>query len=122
MVEKLIRGGVYLVRLDPVKGAEIGKLRPVTVLTAQTLLDIDPPMLFVCPLSSRSEPAYQSLHVPISVRDELRADSFGLVEHCRAISRQRVLSHRLAQLTDQEIDTIVQKLQRLVGASPRRAH
>ena len=116
MVEKLIRGGIYLARLDPVKGAEIGKLRPVTVLTAQTLLDIDPPIIFVCPLSSRSEPAYQSLHVPISTRDELQVDSFVLVEHCRAISRQCILSHRLAQLTDQEIDTIVQKLQRLVGA------
>ena len=73
-------------------------------------------MIFVCPLSSWSEPAYQSLHVPISARDELQVDSFGLVEHCRAISRQRVLSHRLAQLTDQELDAIVQKLQRLVGA------
>ena len=115
-MERLTRGGVYLARLDPVKGAEIGKLRPVVVLTAQTLLDIDTPILFICPLSSRSEPAYRSLHVFISARDELQVHSFGLVEHCRAISRQRILSHRLAQLTDQELDTIVQKLQCLVGA------
>lgn len=109
-------GWYLLVRLDPVKGAEIGKLRPVTVLTVQTLLDIDPPMIFVCPLSSRSESAYQSLHVPISARGELQVDSFGLVEHCRAISRQRILSHKLAQLTDQELNAVVRKLQRLVGA------
>ena len=115
-MEKLIRGGVYLARLDPVKGAEIGKLRPVVLLTAQALLDVDPPILFVCPLSSRSDPAYQALHVPLSARDELQVESFGLVEHCRAISRQRVLSHRLAQLTDSELDSIVGKLQRLIGA------
>jgi mRNA interferase MazF len=116
VVETLIRGGVYLTRLDPVKGAEVGKLRPVVLLTAQALLDVDPPILFVCPLSSRSDPAYQTLHVPISARDEWRVESFGLVEHCRAISRQRVLSHRLAQLTDSELDSIVGKLQRLIGA------
>lgn len=116
MVEKLIRGSVYLARLDPVKGAEVGKLRPVVLLTAQALLEVDPPILFVCPLSSRSDSAYQALHVPISARDELQVESFGLVEHCRAISRQRVLSHRLAQLTDSELDSIVGKLQQLIGA------
>ena len=116
MVEKLIRGGVYLARLDPVKGAEVGKLRPVVLLTAQALLEVDPPILFVCPLSSRSDPAYHALHVPISARDELQVESFGLVEHCRAISRQRVLSHRLAQLTESELDSIVGKLQQLIGA------
>lgn len=115
-METLIRGGVYLARLDPVKGAEIGKRRPVVLLTAQALLDVEPPVLFVCPLSSRSDPAYQALHVPLSARDELQVENFGLVEHCRAISRQRVLSHRLAQLTDSELDNIVGKLQRLIEA------
>lgn len=45
-----IRGGVYLARLDPAKGAEVGKCRPVVLLTDQGLLDIEPPHIFICPL------------------------------------------------------------------------
>jgi len=49
----LTRGGIYLARLDPALGAEVGKLRPAVILTAQALLDVDPPVLFICPLSSQ---------------------------------------------------------------------
>jgi mRNA-degrading endonuclease toxin of MazEF toxin-antitoxin module len=61
----LTRGGIYLARLDPALGAEVGKLRPVVILTAQTLLDVDPPMLFICPLSSQSDPAFEPLHLAV---------------------------------------------------------
>ncbi|WP_295439162.1 type II toxin-antitoxin system PemK/MazF family toxin [uncultured Thiodictyon sp.] len=60
-MERLIRGGIYLARLDPAKGAEIGKLRPAALLSAPEILEIDSPVLFVCPLSSRSEPRCASL-------------------------------------------------------------
>jgi len=60
-VERLIRGGIYLARLDPAKGAEIEKLRPVALLSAPEALEIDFPLLFACPLSSGSEPRCASL-------------------------------------------------------------
>lgn len=66
---KLTYGGIYLSRLDPVQGAEVGKLRPVVILTEQSLLDVGPPHVFVCPLSSRSDPAYQALHLRIEPRE-----------------------------------------------------
>jgi len=49
------RGEVYterrLSRLpDPAKGAEIGKFRPVVLLTDQKLLDVKLPHIFICPL------------------------------------------------------------------------
>jgi mRNA interferase MazF len=112
----LTRGGIYLARLDPAKGAEIGKLRPVVVLTHQTLLDVRPAHVFVCPLSSRSDPAYKALHLALEPRDSLQVTSYALVEHCRSISIQRIKSERLAQLDTTEIDSIVHKLQQLIGA------
>lgn len=112
----LVRGGIYLARLDPVKGAEVGKLRPVLVLTDQVLLDVVPPILFICPLSSRSDPAYDALHVALPPRDALARPSWALVEHCRAVSARRVLSERLATATDAELHEIVRRLGRLVGA------
>ncbi len=111
----LSRGGVYLARLDPAKGTEVGKLRPVVILTAQTLLEAEPSVIFVCPLSSRSDPAFEALHLPLPARDQLQRPSYALVEHCRAISRSRLLSYRIAMLTPAEIGQIVHRLQRLVG-------
>jgi uncharacterized protein (DUF4415 family)/mRNA-degrading endonuclease toxin of MazEF toxin-antitoxin module len=72
LVEPLIRGGIYLARLDPAMGAEIGKLRPVAVLSAAEILDVNAPLVFVCPLSSKSEPRYASLHVPLLPRGDLK--------------------------------------------------
>ncbi len=113
--EGLIRGGVYLARLNPVKGAEVGKLRPVVILTAQELLDIDPPFLFVAPLSSHSRPEYSAFHVEIAPRGDLGTVSHVLVEHCRSISRRRFCSPRMAQLSPGEMDAIVYRLQRMIG-------
>ena len=106
---------MYLVRLDPVKGAEVGKLRPVVVLTDQTLLDMDPPHVFICPLSGRSNPAYQALHLLLPARDSLKVNSYALVEHCRAISIRRLQSERLAKLEIDELNEIIHRLLRLVG-------
>lgn len=115
MVAGLTRGGVYLARLDPAKGAEIGKLRPVALLTAQELLAVEPPLLFICPLSSRSDPLFAALHVELPHRDGLCVTSYALVEHCRAISQRRISGDRLAQLRSEELEMILHRLQRLIG-------
>jgi mRNA interferase MazF len=106
---------VYLARLDPAKGAEVGKLRPVVVLTDQALLDVSPPHVFVCPLSGQSEAEYQALHVSLPARDSLKVSSYALVEHCRAISIRRLQSDRLAKLEIDEMNEIIRRLHRLVG-------
>jgi len=113
---KFSRGGVYLARLDPAKGAEIGKRRPIVLLTDQEILNIKPPHVFICPLSSRSEQAYQALHVKLSARDNLQVESFALAEHCRSISIRRMQPERLAQLDPDEVNEIIHKLKRLIGA------
>ncbi len=113
--EILTQGGIYLARLDPVKAAEVGKIRPVVILTSQAILDITPPTLFICPLSSQSQPEFSSLHVKLPPRDNLEVISYALVEHCRSISVRRIIFPRLAQLTSAEIRLILHRLQRLVG-------
>jgi len=106
---------VYLARLDPAKGAEVGKLRPVVVLSDQALLDVSPPHVFVCPLGGQSDTDYQALHVSLPARDSLKVTSYALVEHFRAISTRRLLSDRLAKLEIDEINEIIRRLHRLVG-------
>lgn len=114
MEEILTQGGVYLARLDPAKAAEVGKIRPVVMLNTQTILDVIPPTVFVCPLSSKSQPEFASLHVKLPSRDNLKAISYALVEHCRSITIRRIIYPRLAQLTDAELRAILHRLFKLL--------
>lgn len=111
----ITRGGGYLARLDPAKHTEVGKIRPIIILTAQLILNTTPEILFVCPLSSQSYPEFRSLHVAISPRDSLLKTSYALVEHCRSISIKRLLPTRLAQVTSDELCVVIARLQHLLG-------
>ena len=108
------QGGVYLVRLDPAKGAEIGKLRPVVILTNQRLLNTEPPLIFICPLSSQSQPEFSALHIRIAARERLQKDSFALVEHCRSLSARRLQDDLLAKVSSDQLNKIVHKLGRMI--------
>lgn len=112
--EILVRGGIYLAKLNPVKAAEVGKVRPIIILNSQIILDIVPPVIFVCPLSSQSQPKFESLHVKLPARDNLKVTSYALVEHCRSITTSRIIHKRLAQVTSFELSKILHQLQRLI--------
>lgn len=117
MVEQdktLTRGGIYLARLDPAKGEEIGKIRPIIILNSQVILNDIPPIIFICPLSSQSQPEFRHLHIELEVRDNLKVTSYALVEHCRSITINRVIHPRIAQTSSIELNTILHKLRRLV--------
>ncbi len=118
MVEEILtptQGGVYLAKLDPARHIEVGKIRPVVILTAPLILEVLPVILFICPLSSRSYPEFSGLHVALPPRDGLQKESFALVEHCRSISIKRLTPQRIAQLTPNELTLILRRLQRIVG-------
>ena len=117
MVEQekiLTRGGIYLARLDPAKGEEIGKIRPIIILNSQVILNKSPPVIFICPLSSQSQPEFKHLHVELEVRDNLKVTSYALVEHCRSITINRVIHPRLAQTSSIELNSILRRLRRLI--------
>lgn len=106
-----VQGGIYLAKLDPTKHAEVGKTRPVAILMADLLLAVHPSSVFVCPLSSQSYPACESLHVRLPPRDNLQKESYALVEHCRSISVIRFIEPRIALLTQDELKSIFSRLQ-----------
>jgi mRNA interferase MazF len=113
--EILSRGGVYLAKLNPAKTMEIGKIRPVIILNSQEILNALPPIIFICPLSSQSQPEFSNLHFELIVRDNLKVKSYALIEHCRSITINRIIYPRLAQTTPSELKNILHKLQRLIG-------
>ena len=114
-VGSLIRGGVYIAKLYPVKYNEIGKLRPVVILNSQNVLNANPINVFVCPLSSQSKEDFQHLHLHLKSRDRLEVDSYALIEHCKSISSERLIKTNLCVLSTFELDCILEKLFVLLG-------
>ena len=114
-MDALTQGGVYLARLNPAKEAEIGKVRPVVILTTQKLLQHLVPIIFICPLSSQSYPVFDPLHIKLPARDGLHVTSYALTEHCRAIAMQRIIQPRIAQLSLNEIKMITASLSVMIS-------
>lgn len=114
-VGSLIRGGVYIAKLYPVKYNEIGKLRPVVILNSQNVLNANPINVFVCPLSSQSKEDFKHLHLHLKSRDRLEVDSYALIEHCKSISSERLIKTNLCVLSTFELDCILEKLFVLLG-------
>jgi mRNA interferase MazF len=112
--ELLTQGGIYLAKLDPSKPTEIGKIRPVIILNSQAILNTVPSIVFICPLSSQSQPEFANLHFQLIARDNLKVISYALVEHCRAITITRIIYPRIAQITLPELTTITHYLHRLI--------
>ncbi len=108
-------GGIYLAKLDPSKGKEISKIRPIVLLTAEVILNVSPSIVFICPLSSHSYPEFKQLHVELPPRDNLMVTSYALVEHCRSITVERLMHPRLGQLLEVEISTILSRFTRIIG-------
>jgi len=115
--EKMIlsKGGIYLAKLNPTKDFEIGKVRPVIVLGSQAILDAEPPVVFICPLSSKSHSDFASIHYPLGPRDNLEVSSFALLEHCRSIAISRIINPRLAAITLKEYKELLEGLLLMLG-------
>ena len=65
------RGEVWVARLNPNQGAEVGKVRPVVVIQADLLTAAGLATLLVVPLTSQRRQGAEALRVPIRARDRL---------------------------------------------------
>ena len=104
------RGGIYLARLNPARGAEPGTVRPVLVLQSQLLTDAGHTTVIVLPLSTHLIDNAYPLRIRISKRDRLEKDSDILCDQIRAIDIRRIVSEKLTALDASlllEIETMV---------------
>jgi len=97
------RGGIYLARLNPARGAEPGKVRPVLVLQSDLLTKVGHTTVVILPLSTKLIDDAEPLRLRIEKREKLEHDSDLLCDQIRAIDRRRILSEKLASLTPQEM-------------------
>jgi mRNA interferase MazF len=109
------RGEVWVANLNPNRGAEIGKVRPVLILQSDVIGPGLVPTVVVLPMTSRTRPGLRHLRVSIPARDRLKVDSHVAVDQPRTLDRKRVGDGPLAQLTENEILAVERALKAVLG-------
>lgn len=109
------RGEIWVANLNPTRGSEIGKIRPVLVVQADWLTEQGAPTIAVLPLTSKSRPEVVNLRFRITARDQLKQDSHVVPEKIRALDRSRFGPGPLARLTAEELKTIERHLLAVLG-------
>ena len=105
------RGGIYLAKLYPSKGAEPGKTRPVLVLQTNMLNHIGHTTVIIAPLTTQLIEEAYPLRYRIGRRENLEQTSDILCDQIRAIDINRLMSEQVALLNDQEMIAIEQQIQ-----------
>ena len=97
------RGVVYLAKLNPAKGEEPGKIRPVLVLQTDLLNSVGHTTVIILPLTTRLVDDVTPLRLRITRREKLKSDSDILCDQIRAIDRNRIVGEGLARLSEKEL-------------------
>lgn len=103
MVEVVRRREVWVANLNPSRGAEIGKLRPVLIMQADRLTDSGTPMVVVLPMTTRVYTEFKRWRITVSARERLLKDCQVVVDQPRALDRARLGEGPLTRLTNDEM-------------------
>ncbi len=107
----LQRGDVFLVRLDPVLGSEIGKTRPAVVVQ-NDLANRSSQTVTIIPISSSSMERVFPFQVRIPVGEGgLTQESKAHCEQIRTVSRSRLIQ-RLGELSRERLNEVRTALER----------
>jgi len=97
------KGEIYLARLNPKKGNELGKLRPVLIYQTDLLNDVAHPTTTILPLSTHLIDDAYPLRYRVMQKENLQKDSDILCDQIRTIDNDRILIDKLTTLSLQEI-------------------
>lgn len=91
------RGSIWLANMNPGRGTEPGKIRPVLIVQNQALLDADHPSTLILPLTTRLVDDAEPLRFRLQVQPGLDKASDVLIDQLRAIDNRRLLQGPLLQ-------------------------
>jgi len=109
----LNKGEIYLAKLNPTKGSEISKVRPVIIFQSPYLKDL--PTVIVIPLTTHLKDNWFPLRVRISKRGKLEKDSDAVIEQIRAIDKSRIIGNPIASLSQEEIELVEEAVLFVLG-------
>jgi len=97
------KGEIYLAQLNPKKGNEVGKVRPVLIYQTNLLNDIKHPTTTILPLSTELIEETYPLRYRVQKRDLLEQDSDILCDQIRTIDNRRIIPNPLSILSTKEL-------------------
>jgi mRNA interferase MazF len=109
------RGEIWTANLNPSRGREIGKIRPILVLQADELIDAGTPMVVVLPLTTHVYPEFKLWRVTVPARDRLKDVCQVVVDQPRALARTRIGDGPLTALTPAELSAVERSLRVVLG-------
>ena len=112
------RGEIWTANLNPMRGREIGKVRPVLIMQANELIDAGVPMIVVLPLTTQIYPNFKLWRISVPARDRLREPCQIVVDQPRALDRARIGDGPLTVLTRAELEAVERGLQVVFGMLP----
>lgn len=108
-------GEIWLANLNPGRGSEPGKIRPVLILQNQALLDAGHPSTLIIPLTTNLVDNAEPLRLRIVARGDLNKDSDLLVDQLRAIDNKRLIDGPLLRLDDEALGQVHQAVGEVLG-------
>ena len=109
------RGEVWVGNLNPNRGQEAGKVRPVLILQADFLRAAGEPTVIVLPLTTQVRASKEPIHVTIVARDRLRETCQVMTEQPRTLDRRRLLDGPLTRLTREEMSAVEKSFRVVAG-------
>jgi mRNA interferase MazF len=109
------RGEIWVANLNPNRGSEVGKIRPVLILQNNALTESGFPTIVVLPLTSQVRKDVSTLRISITARDDLREDCQIMIDQPRSLDRKRIGNGPLTQLTRVELDAVEKSLVAVLG-------
>ncbi|MDN5864651.1 MAG: type II toxin-antitoxin system PemK/MazF family toxin [Gammaproteobacteria bacterium] len=108
------RGDVWLADLNPRRGTEPGKVRPVLIVQSEALLDAGHPSTLVVPLTTRLVDNAQPLRLRIRARPGLDQDSDLILDQLRAIDNKRLARGPLLKLASEQMRRVDEALREVL--------
>ena len=109
------RGEIWVANLNPNRGAEVGKIRPVLIMQADFLIDLGEPTIIVLPLTTQVRASKEPLHVTIHARDRLLETCQVMPEQPRTLDRKRLGDGPLTRATSEEMQAVEKSLMAVLG-------
>lgn len=109
------RGEIWVGNLNPNRGTEVGKIRPVLILQADFLIEQGEPTIIVLPLTTQVRKSKEPLHVTVPARDRLLQTCQVMPEQPRTLDRTRLADGPLTKLSPEEMRAVEASFRAVTG-------
>ncbi len=117
MTLKIRQGEIWLANLNPSRGTEAGKCRPVLIVQDQALLDVGHPSTLIIPLTTKLINKAEPLRVRIKPHENLEKESDLLIDQVRAIDNKRLIEGPLMHCTASFMEAVYRSVAEVMGFS-----